>query len=72
MWSIKTGDLLKEIPLIWSYEIFYDNTSKRWLLNTGDCLIDVTAWAGLTVQTMQYSKVFWLFLMIIIICIYYL
>jgi hypothetical protein len=23
---------------------------KRWLFNTGDCLIEVTIWAGLTVH----------------------
>jgi hypothetical protein len=32
-----------------SFEIFYDRTRKRWPVNTGDCLIEVTAWAGLTV-----------------------
>ena len=32
-----------------SYEIFYDSTRKRWSLNTGDYVIEVTAWAGLTV-----------------------
>jgi len=33
-----------------SYEIFYDRTRKRWPLNTGDCLIEVTTWLGLTVH----------------------
>jgi hypothetical protein len=32
-----------------SYEIFYDSTRKRWPFNTGDCLIEVPTWAGLTV-----------------------
>jgi hypothetical protein len=32
-----------------SYEIFYDRTRKRWLLNTGACLIEATTWACLTV-----------------------
>jgi hypothetical protein len=27
----------------------YDRTRKRWTFNTGDCLIEVTAWTGLTV-----------------------
>ena len=31
-----------------SYKIFYDRTRKRWPFNTGDCLIEVTSWAGLT------------------------
>jgi hypothetical protein len=31
------------------YEIFYDRTRKWLPFNTGDCLIEVTAWAGLTV-----------------------
>jgi hypothetical protein len=35
MWSIKTGDLLKEVPL---YEIFYDRTRKIWPFNTGDLM----------------------------------
>ena len=38
-----------------SYEIFYDRTRKRWPFNTGDCLIEVTAWAGLTVYHFQHS-----------------
>jgi len=46
MWSYKTGDLLKEVN---SYEIFYDRTRIRWPFNTGDCLIEVTVLAGLTV-----------------------
>ena len=34
-----------------SYEIFFEMTRKRWSLNTGDCLIKVTLWAGLTVHS---------------------
>jgi len=30
-------------------QIFYDRTRKKWHFNAGDCLIEVTAWAGLTV-----------------------
>ena len=37
-----------EKRLIW-YEIFYDGTRKRWPLKTGDCLIEVITWAGLSV-----------------------
>jgi hypothetical protein len=33
------------------YEIFYDRTKKRWSFHIGDCLINATAWAGLTVCT---------------------
>ena len=33
--------------------IFYDRTRKMWTFNAGDCLIEVTAWAGLTVLTFQ-------------------
>ena len=41
-----------------SYEIFYDRTRKMWPFNTGDCLIEVTTWAGLTVTvfTCMYNK----------------
>ena len=28
-----------------------------WLFNTGDCLIQVTAWAGLTIYIFSYSKI---------------
>ena len=43
----KTGDPLKEVN---SYKIFYDRTRERRLFNTGNCLIEVTAWAGSTVS----------------------
>jgi hypothetical protein len=36
-----------------SNETFYDWARKGWPFNTGDCLIEMTAWAGLTV----YSRV---------------
>ena len=29
--------------------MFYDRIRKEWTFNTGDCLIEVTTWAGLTV-----------------------
>jgi hypothetical protein len=29
----------------------FSRTRKRWHFNTGDCLIEVTTWAGLTVYT---------------------
>ena len=45
--TLLRGDLLKEVN---SYEIFYDRTRKRWPVNAGDCLIEVTLWAGLTVM----------------------
>jgi len=32
-----------------SYEMFYDRIRKRLPFKTDDCLIEVTAWAGLTV-----------------------
>jgi hypothetical protein len=32
-----------------SNKIFYDRIRIRWPFNTGDCLIEVTAWAGMTV-----------------------
>jgi hypothetical protein len=39
-----------------------DRTRKRWPFNTGDCLIEVTAWAGLTllyqITTFTFSIIF--------------
>jgi len=35
-----------------SYEIFYVRTRKMWPFNTGDCLIEVTTWTGLSVQVL--------------------
>ena len=49
--AYKTGDLLKEVQFIYIYENFYDRSRKIRPLNTGDCLIEVTAWAGLTVHS---------------------
>jgi hypothetical protein len=37
---------LKRFKFIW---IFHDRKKTRWPFNTGDCLIEVTTWAGLTV-----------------------
>jgi hypothetical protein len=31
-----------------------DGTGKGWPFNTGDCLIEVAAWVGLTVSTWTY------------------
>ena len=45
-WSFKTVDLLKEVQFIWFF--FYDRTRLSRHFNIGDCLIEVTAWAGLT------------------------
>jgi hypothetical protein len=44
MWSLIKG----------SNEIVYDRTRKRLHLITGDCLIEVTAWAGLAVSFIVY------------------
>ena len=33
-----------------SHESFYDKIRKKWPFNTGDCLIEVTSLAGLTVS----------------------
>jgi hypothetical protein len=44
-WPYKTGDLLKEVQLTWNV---LGQDKKRLPLNTCDCLIEVTAWAGLT------------------------
>ena len=41
--SFKTGDLSFH-----SYELFYDRTRQMWPFKIGDCLIQVTTWAGLT------------------------
>jgi len=41
-----------------SYEIFYDRTRKGWIFDTGDCLIEVTAWTGLTVY-ITYRPFIW-------------
>jgi len=46
-WPLKSG---------YSYEIFHDMTRKMWPFNTGDCLIEVTAWAGFTVLLCTSKK----------------
>ena len=38
-----------------SYEIFYDGTRKGWPFNTGDCLIELSAWAALTVYWSNFD-----------------
>jgi len=35
---------------------FYDRTRKEWPFNTGDCLIEVTSWVGLTVYQIQIDE----------------
>jgi hypothetical protein len=39
-----------------SYEMFYARTRKGWPLNTGDCLIVVTAWTGLPVYLISLTE----------------
>jgi len=41
-WSLKP---LKEFQFIWNF-LWQD--TKSWPFNTGDCLIEVTSWEGLT------------------------
>jgi hypothetical protein len=39
-----------------------DRTRKRWPFKTGDCLIEVTTWAGFTVfhlKSQLKNKLFW-------------
>jgi hypothetical protein len=52
------SDLIRQVTS-WkrlnSYEIYYDKTRKKWPLNTGDCLIEVTSWAGLIVLVYNWS-----------------
>jgi hypothetical protein len=45
MWPYKTDGLLKEVLI---HMKFSDRIRKMRLFNTGDCLIEVNAWAGLT------------------------
>jgi hypothetical protein len=49
LWPYKTGNLIKEVQLI-HMKFSITGQEKRWLFNTGDCLIEVTVWAGLTVH----------------------
>ena len=46
-WSHKTGDLFTEF----SIQLKYSERTKRGPFNTGDCLIEVTIRAGLTVYS---------------------
>ena len=41
MWPLKRGTIHIECSMT--------GQEKKWLFNTGDCLIEVTVWAGLTV-----------------------
>jgi hypothetical protein len=52
MWPYKTGGILKEVLIDMQ---FSDRIRKMWLFNTGDCLIEVNAWAGLTVCDVLYK-----------------
>ena len=48
----RKGGIIRQMTSIkWfnTYEMLYDRTRKMCSLNTGDCLIEVTTWAGLTV-----------------------
>jgi len=36
---------------------YSDRTRKRWPFNTGDCLIEVTTWAGLTVLLLYLQRI---------------
>ena len=57
-WSFKMGDLFFYIKKkLNSYEIVYDRTKKKRSFKTGDCLIKVTAWVGLTVN--EFELVLW-------------
>jgi hypothetical protein len=44
--TYKTGDLLIKVQFIWNCLLL---DKKNVTFNTGDCLIEVTAWAGMTV-----------------------
>ena len=46
-WSFKTDDILKEVQFIWNF-LWQDK--KKVTLNTDDCLIEVNAWADLTLH----------------------
>jgi hypothetical protein len=48
-----TSYLLQEVQFIWS---FLWQNKKWWPLNTGDCLIEVTTWTGLTVLSFSLYK----------------
>jgi len=42
--------LLRQVTSFNSHEIFHDKTIQMWPFNTGDCKIEVTTCAGLTVM----------------------
>jgi hypothetical protein len=48
----RKSDFIKQVTSqkrFTSLEIFYDKARKRWPFNTDGCLIEVTAWTGLTI-----------------------
>ena len=47
-WPYKTGHILKKIKFIWNF-LWQDNIKKVTFFKTGNCLIEVSTWAGLTV-----------------------
>jgi hypothetical protein len=51
LWTKKNGLLIQVTSQkrFNSYEFVYDRTRKGWPFNTGDCLIEVTTLAGVTV-----------------------
>jgi hypothetical protein len=42
----RNSDFLRQV--IPSFDFSYDRTRKRLPFNTGDCLIEMTAWTSLT------------------------
>ena len=53
--DLKTSDLLKEVQFIWN---ILCQDKKKWLINTCDCLIEVTVRAGLTVLFIEIKELF--------------
>ena len=49
-WPYKAGDLIKKLHFKWNFLWQDKQDKKRWPFNTGDCLVKVTTWAGLTVH----------------------
>jgi len=56
-WLINTVKSIKRSPLGQINIDLLRQDKKRWPFNTGDCLIEVTTWAGFTVQK---SSMMWL------------
>ena len=57
-WPYRIGDPLKEVQFIWNF-LWQDK--KRWPLNTGDFVLEVTVWEDLTVfslSILQFILVF--------------